>query len=119
MSLSFRSRNKDKNRRNYVDDALENLEAQNSELTETLENTAKAQELIKERLQLMEDENQHLRNMLDGKIERKKEDSTVTDLAAFCRDSLCQYGVETTHSLRSAGSDGPPWHHQGLEMTDF
>lgn len=66
-----------------MDDALENLEAQNNELTETLENTAKAQELIKERLQLMEDENQHLRNMLDGKDQRRMTSRAVIDEGLF------------------------------------
>ncbi|KAI8333705.1 optic atrophy 3 protein-domain-containing protein [Chlamydoabsidia padenii] len=65
IAENWRSRTKDKNRRNYVDDALENLEMQNNELKETLESTTKAQQLIEERVQQMEDENLHLRNMLD------------------------------------------------------
>ncbi|CAO3597182.1 unnamed protein product [Absidia cylindrospora] len=65
IAENWRSHVKDKNWRNYVDEALENLEARNTELNETLDNNFKSQQLMTERLQHLEDENIHLRNMLD------------------------------------------------------
>ncbi|CAO3597210.1 unnamed protein product [Absidia cylindrospora] len=65
IAENWRSRNKDKNRRNYVDDALENLESRNHEMVELLDNNASTQKLMETRLQQLEDENVKLRNVLD------------------------------------------------------
>ncbi|KAI8084620.1 optic atrophy 3 protein-domain-containing protein [Halteromyces radiatus] len=65
IAENWRSRNKDKNRRNYVDDALESLESRNNELVEKMEYNIKTLQLASERLQQLEEENVHLRNMLD------------------------------------------------------
>ncbi|GAN07585.1 OPA3-domain-containing protein [Mucor ambiguus] len=62
---SWRSRATAKNRRNYVDDALENLETQNKSLTEILEETRHLNQTNEERLKQIEEDNMHLRQLLD------------------------------------------------------
>lgn len=61
----YRSRVTAKNRRNYVDDALENLEAKNQTLTELLEETRHLNHTNEERLKQIEDDNLNLRGLLD------------------------------------------------------
>ncbi|KAI8069150.1 optic atrophy 3 protein-domain-containing protein [Gongronella butleri] len=65
LAENWRSRNKDKNRRNYVDDALEGLETSHDDLKERLEASIQSQTLIQERMQQLEEENSHLRNIVD------------------------------------------------------
>ncbi|KAI8371921.1 optic atrophy 3 protein-domain-containing protein, partial [Blakeslea trispora] len=65
IAESWRSHTKDKNRRNYVDDALEKLETENKSLTELLEETRQLYVSNEERLKQIEDDNVHLRRMLD------------------------------------------------------
>ncbi|OBZ88060.1 OPA3-like protein [Choanephora cucurbitarum] len=65
IAESWRSHTKDKNRRNYVDDALENLENENKCLLELLEETRQLYISNEERLKQIEEDNIHLRRMLD------------------------------------------------------
>ncbi|ORX53234.1 OPA3-domain-containing protein [Hesseltinella vesiculosa] len=65
LAESWRSHNKDKNRRNYVDDAIETLETRNGDLEERLETSLKAQALIHERMDQLEKENDQLRGIVD------------------------------------------------------
>ncbi|KAI9365163.1 optic atrophy 3 protein-domain-containing protein [Pilaira anomala] len=65
LAESWRSRVTAKNRRNYVDDALENLENQNQTLTELLEETRQQNISNEEKLKQIEKDNLQLRNMLD------------------------------------------------------
>jgi len=48
-----------------VDDALENLENQNKSLTEILEETRHLNQTNEERLKQIEEDNMHLRQLLD------------------------------------------------------
>lgn len=63
--IKLRSRATAKNRRNYVDDALENLENQNKSLTEILEETRHLNQTNEDRLKQIEEDNMHLRQLLD------------------------------------------------------
>lgn len=63
--IKKRSHNKDKNRRNYVDDALEKLEEQNNEMVQRLNDNLKSYQVTEERIKLLEEENIHLRQILD------------------------------------------------------
>ncbi|CAO3606911.1 unnamed protein product [Cunninghamella blakesleeana] len=65
IAENWRSHNKDKNRRNYVDDALEKLEEQNNELSQKLDDGLKTNQLTEERIKSLEEENIHLRQILD------------------------------------------------------
>ncbi|CAO3650202.1 unnamed protein product [Cunninghamella echinulata] len=65
LAENWRAHNKDKNRRNYVDDALEDLEAKNNEMEEKLEDSLKTYKITEERIQLLEQENTQLRQILD------------------------------------------------------
>ncbi|KAI9484116.1 MAG: optic atrophy 3 protein-domain-containing protein [Benjaminiella poitrasii] len=65
IAESWRSRATAKNRRNYVDDALENLENQNKTMTELLEETRQLNRTNEERLKQIEEDNIHLRKILD------------------------------------------------------
>ncbi|KAI9245898.1 hypothetical protein BDA99DRAFT_527746 [Phascolomyces articulosus] len=65
IAESWRSHYSAKNRRNYVDDALENLEDENIKLKELLETTRENQKTTKDRLELLEQDNIHLRKILD------------------------------------------------------
>lgn len=63
--ILYRSRVTAKNRRNYVDDALEDLENKNATLTELLEETRQLNHTNEERLKQIEEDNLHLRGLLD------------------------------------------------------
>lgn len=59
-----------KNRRNYVDDALESLEEKNQSLTELLEETRQMNQTNEDRLKQIENDNLQLRGLLD-EVKRK------------------------------------------------
>ncbi|KAI8142545.1 optic atrophy 3 protein-domain-containing protein [Fennellomyces sp. T-0311] len=65
VAESWRSHFSAKNRRNYVDDALEQLEDDTKTLKEQLEDTRSAQKLAEERIELLEQDNIQLRKILD------------------------------------------------------
>lgn len=63
--MNIRSRVTAKNRRNYVDDALDNLESKNATLMELIEETKELNRTNEERLKQIEEDNVHLRGLLD------------------------------------------------------
>ncbi|KAL0083553.1 optic atrophy 3 protein-domain-containing protein [Phycomyces blakesleeanus] len=65
IAESWRSHSSAKHRRNYVDDALENLESQTVTLKEALEAVQKAHSTTEQQLKQIEEDNAHLRKLLD------------------------------------------------------
>ncbi|CEG68699.1 hypothetical protein G6F70_002032 [Rhizopus microsporus] len=65
VAESWRSHTTAKNRRNHVDDALENLENKTQTLTELLEETRHLYKANEERLRQIEEDNIQLRKLLD------------------------------------------------------
>ncbi|KAG2202129.1 hypothetical protein INT47_008101 [Mucor saturninus] len=65
LAENWRSRVTAKNRRNYVDDALESLEEKNQSLTELLEETRQMNQTNEDRLKQIENDNMQLRGLLD------------------------------------------------------
>ncbi|KAL1932960.1 hypothetical protein VTP01DRAFT_8638 [Rhizomucor pusillus] len=65
IAESWRSHHTAKTRRNYVDDALENLENETTRLKELVEQTKEAHKAAEERLQLIEEDNVQLRKILN------------------------------------------------------
>ncbi|KAI7903614.1 optic atrophy 3 protein-domain-containing protein [Cokeromyces recurvatus] len=65
IAESWRSRATAKNRRNYVDDALENLENRTKTLTELFEEARELNHTNEARLKQIEEDNVHLRKILD------------------------------------------------------
>ena len=63
--IIYRTHSSNKNRRNYVDDALDNLEEDKDKLKELLELTREKQKQQEERLELLEQDNVQLRKILD------------------------------------------------------
>jgi flagellar biosynthesis/type III secretory pathway chaperone len=71
--ILYRSRATAKTRRNYVDDALESLDNKNQSLTELLEEMKQLNQSNEERLKQIEEDNMHLRSLLDEVcLERKR-----------------------------------------------
>ncbi|RCH95109.1 hypothetical protein CU098_008747 [Rhizopus stolonifer] len=65
IAESWRSHTTSKNRRNHVDDALEGLEQQNKSLMESIEETRRLHATNEEKLKQIQEDNLHLRNLLD------------------------------------------------------
>ncbi|CAO3692369.1 unnamed protein product [Rhizopus stolonifer] len=65
IAESWRSHTTSKNRRNHVDDALEGLEQQNQSLMESIEETRRLHATNEEKLKQIQEDNLHLRNLLD------------------------------------------------------
>lgn len=65
MSKLYRSHHSAKNRRNYVDDALENLENETAELKENIQLLRQEQATAEKRIQILEEDNTQLRKILD------------------------------------------------------
>ncbi|KAI9310481.1 optic atrophy 3 protein-domain-containing protein [Dichotomocladium elegans] len=72
LAESWRSHTSAKSRRNYVDDALENLENESAMLKESLERTRQAQATAEERIELLQHENDQLRKILDEVWKKRK-----------------------------------------------
>lgn len=65
MFKLYRSHSSAKNRRNYVDDALENLEGETAQLKESLELLRQEHATAEKRIQTLEEDNTQLRKILD------------------------------------------------------
>ncbi|ORZ01007.1 optic atrophy 3 protein-domain-containing protein [Syncephalastrum racemosum] len=65
IAEQWRSHYTAKERRNYVDDALENLESDRADMKEEVKTMRDNMNLLEERVQLMQDENDRLRKVLD------------------------------------------------------
>ncbi|KAG2218571.1 hypothetical protein INT45_014160 [Circinella minor] len=65
IAETWRSHSSNKNRRNYVDDALDNLEEDKDKLKELLELTREKQKEQEERIELLAQDNIQLRKILD------------------------------------------------------
>lgn len=113
-----RSRATAKNRRNYVDDALENLETQNKSLTEILEETRHLNQTNEERLKQIEEDNMHLRQLLD-EVTRHcfLEDSRHWHCHV---DFVCQYGAQATHGIpTTAYHHNTSWNWQWINTIEI
>ena len=65
MSTLYRSHHSAKNRRNYVDDALENLENETAQLKENIQLMRQEHATAEKRIELLEEDNTQLRKILD------------------------------------------------------
>ncbi|KAI9490034.1 optic atrophy 3 protein-domain-containing protein [Zychaea mexicana] len=114
IAESWRSHFSAKNRRSYVDDALDNLEEDSDKLKKLLETTCEAQKATEERLALVEQDNAQLRKILDEVVHRflgsfpplvsqpfSKMKTTLT-LSFFYIGFVSQFGIKATFWLRTA-----------------
>ncbi|KAI7877126.1 hypothetical protein K492DRAFT_209939 [Lichtheimia hyalospora FSU 10163] len=65
IAESWRSHHSAKNRRNYVDDALENLENETAQLKENIQLMRQEHATAEKRIEVLEEDNTQLRKILD------------------------------------------------------